>query len=303
MNRGSKELVSIDEARTTSASGFDGLVFAGGGCRCFWQAGFFHEVQPRLEIKPKFVAAASAGASLASVAIIGRAESALANFKRAAAGNPSNVHLDKLLGPAPIFPHAALFRDTILETIDAEALQSLQQGPEFRVALTRPPRSPLGLAPSLLAGLVAYQLDRWVNDRIHATWPRRLGFKVEWAQVNRCQSIEELADLLLHTSCTPPFTPALRRDGKPVIDGGLSNNVPIDALPECRRILVLLTRSYAKLANTERLVYAQPSREIPIAKWDYTSPRGLQEAFDLGRRDGENFAKAMRGEPPLDLAE
>jgi len=29
---------------------------------------------------------------------------------------------------------------------------------------------------------------------------------------------------------------------------------------------------------------------VPIYKWDYTSPAGLQAAFDLGRRDGERFA-------------
>ncbi|HSV96461.1 MAG TPA: patatin-like phospholipase family protein, partial [Spirochaetota bacterium] len=37
--------------------------------------------------------------------------------------------------------------------------------------------------------------------------------------------------------------------------------------------------------------YVQPSQPSPIAKWDYTSPRGIQEVFDLGRRDGEYFAK------------
>jgi hypothetical protein len=35
--------------------------------------------------------------------------------------------------------------------------------------------------------------------------------------------------------------------------------------------------------------FAQPSRPIPVAKWDYTRPDLLQETYDLGRRDGERF--------------
>jgi predicted patatin/cPLA2 family phospholipase len=112
---------------------------------------------------------------------------------------------------------------------------------------------------------------------------------VEWARVDQCASVEELSDLLLHTSCTPPFTPAFQRDGSPVLDGGLTDNVPLAALPECERVLVLLTRRYPNLPDSDRVCYVQPSRSIPIGAWDYTNPAAIQDAFDLGRRDGEHF--------------
>jgi hypothetical protein len=35
-----------------------------------------------------------------------------------------------------------------------------------------------------------------------------------------------------------------------------------------------------------------------VWSWDYTNPAGLQAAFDLGRRDGERFAAAQRGQSP-----
>jgi hypothetical protein len=33
-----------------------------------------------------------------------------------------------------------------------------------------------------------------------------------------------------------------------------------------------------------------------VSAWDYTDPAGIQAAFDLGRRDGEAFARASTKE-------
>ncbi len=80
-----------------------------------------------------------------------------------------------------------------------------------------------------------------------------------------------------------------------MLDGGLIDNVPLRALSKNEgNVLVLLTRQYAESAIpvVPGRVYVQPSRPSPIAKWDYTNPRGIQEVFDRVRRDGENFAKA-----------
>ncbi len=44
---------------------YDAVVFAGGGCRCFWQAGFWTEAAPALELAPRQVAGVSAGSAFA----------------------------------------------------------------------------------------------------------------------------------------------------------------------------------------------------------------------------------------------
>ena len=36
-----------------------------------------------------------------------------------------------------------------------------------------------------------------------------------------------------------------------------------------------------------------PSQPIPIDKWDYTSPSLVDQTYDLGRRDGEDFLNAF----------
>lgn len=274
-----------------SALDYDGMVFAGGGCRCFWQAGFFAEASLRMPLSPRAVAAASAGAALACVSLTGLGERAVRNFKQRAASNPRNLYPRRLLSSEPVFPHAGLFRDAIHETIDDDAFAALRSGPSFRVALTRAPRSAFGVGPSVFAGLFAYQLERWATGRVHGRWPRRLGLRVDWARADECESVEELADLLLHTSCTPPFTPAFSRDGHPVLDGGLTDNVPVAALDDCERVLVLLSRQFRRVPRSERLTYVQPSEPLAIGGWDYTDPAAIQRTFDLGRRDGEAFAK------------
>jgi hypothetical protein len=44
---------------------------------------------------------------------------------------------------------------------------------------------------------------------------------------------------------------------------------------------------------------------VPIAEWDYTRPDLIQATYDLGRRDGEAFARAnatretASGEAPI----
>ena len=88
----------------------------------------------------------------------------------------------------------------------------------------------------------------------------------------------------------------LRRGGRPVLDGGMVDNVPVDALdPAPGDVLVLVTRLYPRpqmftVAHGEqRRLYVQPSSKVPISSWDYTSPSQMRHAYDLGRRDGEHF--------------
>jgi len=44
---------------------FTSIVFAGGGSRCMWQAGFVEELRERIELKPVRIASVSAGAAVA----------------------------------------------------------------------------------------------------------------------------------------------------------------------------------------------------------------------------------------------
>ena len=89
------------------------------------------------------------------------------------------------------------------------------------------------------------------------------------------------------------MTPLYRRSGRAVFDGGLTDHVPLETVAGARSTLVLLTRPYpaAWIPRVEGRTYVMPSETIPVQRWDYTSPELVQRAYDLGRRDGEAFAR------------
>ena len=105
-----------------------------------------------------------------------------------------------------------------------------------------------------------------------------------------------MTDLIMCSSCTPPFLPVMRHKGRVTLDGGIIDNVPVYAVSDRRDrgdILVLLSRQYndRRIPDVPGRVYVQPSEAPPVSKWDYTNPSGLQKAYDMGRRDGETFLK------------
>ena len=210
--------------------------------------------------------------------------------------NPRNVYPANALRGVPIFPHDAIYRHTIRATLDAAALARLHAGPDIRISLGR---RPVWAGPrlALSLGVMAFLAEQpGRNQRVHAVWGRRLGFRRETASVQQCRTPEELTELILHSSCTPPLTPSYRRGVEPVFDGGIYDNVPLETAGLGRETLVLLTRRFPERALPQRpgLTYVQPSEPIPVAKWDYTSPERVERTFAQGRRDGERFAEQAR---------
>jgi len=270
---------------------YDAVVFAGGGCRCFWQAGFWKETAPALELAPRVVSAVSAGSAFACAIFANAVEGVLEEFTRRAAANRSNVYPGNALRGRPVFPHEEIYRGTILAVLDDEAVGRLHRGPDIRVSVARPPAW-LGDRSGLLAALMAYQVESRAL-RVHALWARRLGFTTEGIPVSECLHPEQIAELILHSSCSPPATPFYRREGRAVLDGGLVDNAPVDLVGPARETLVLLTRHYDEraLPRIPGRHYVCPSEPVPIEKWDYTSPERVWRTYDLGRRDGEAFAR------------
>lgn len=274
---------------------FDNVVFAGGGNRCLWQAGFYQAVAAAFGAAPVRAAAASAGAAVAVVLFAGRVDAALAHFKRATAANRRNVHWANALRRAPMFPHAAMYRNALLAVIDDRALATLHAGPDLRVPVTRAPRW-LGVRTGFAVAALADAVEHAIGPPVHPQLALRLGFRTDYEPVRKCSTPEALADLVLASSCTPPFTPLLRYGGAPAFDGGIADNVPVAGLGEVTgRTLILLARRYPRLPAHPLRVYVQPSAVVPVSSWDYTNPTGLQAAFDLGRRDGDAYARGVAG--------
>lgn len=280
-------------------SPFRAVVFAGGGDRCVWQCGFWQEAAPALNISPEIAAGVSAGATMACMIFAGRIEPAMAHMKAAMAGNPRNVYLKNILNDRPVFPHSAIYRNAILAVMDDDALAGLRRGPDLRVLLARPPRW-AGPRTAVFVGIACYALEKHIKAPVHPEWTVKAGFRPEVVSIRECRTSEDVADLLLASSCTPPVIPVMYRNGRPVLDGGLVDNVPVCALDGYDPpTLVLLTRRYRpeQIPRQPGRLYVQPSRPIAVGKWDYTNPQGLQDAYDLGREDGARFAAEFSAAP------
>jgi predicted acylesterase/phospholipase RssA len=279
--------------------GYDALVLGGGGCRCFWQAGFWTEAAPALGLAPRVVAGVSAGAAFACAIAAGVLGRVLEDFSHRVAANERNAYPVNALKGRPVFPHERIYRGTILAALDQEAYERLQAGPEVRISVARPPAWS-GRRSGYAVGLLAYLAERQLDDGVHTSWGRRLGFRNEVVSARSCRSREELADLILQSSCVPPITPAYRRAGRPVLDGGIYDPVPIEAVDGAQHSLVLLSWRHREdvLPRVPGRTYVQPSEPIRIHKWDYTSPELVRRTYDLGRADGERFVRRFAESEP-----
>lgn len=273
---------------------FKSIVFSGGGSRCVWQAGFYHVLSKHSEFKPKNIAAASAGATMACLILAGKTHEGLDYFKDVTSKNEKNAYWSNLFSDRPVFPHYEIYRKMILDLFDESAISKLKKGPKIKILISQPPFW-LGPRSGTLVGILAYSIEKKLIYPVHPKLATRLGFKPIVVSIDEIDDVNGLADLLLQSSCTPPFVPVMRRNGKPTLDGGLIDNVPLRILGKSPdKTLVLLSRQYPeeKVSNTDKIFYVQPSEPINIDKWDYTNPEGLQYVYDLGIKDADSFVSS-----------
>ncbi len=276
---------------------FEQVVFAGGGQRCWWQAGFWDAFAPATGLAPQVVGAVSAGAATACMLLANDSRNGLAYYREALAGSPRNAYWGNLLRRgAPVFPHEAIYRRALHALLGGARFERLRRGgTDIRIVHAEPPAR-LGPRTAVAFGLLAYSLERSLVNPLHPTWGRRLGFTPRITRVADCPDIESLVALIIASSCTPPFTALQYADGKPALDGGLVDNVPVDAVAPDRSTLVLTSRRYPARAPIFMLgmrTYMQPSRPIPVSRWDYTAPALYEAVYRLGRKDGERAVAAI----------
>ena len=271
---------------------YKGVVFAGGGSRCFWQAGFWQAAAPALNLTPNAVAAVSAGASIACHILSGEVQTAMAYYQAAHARRAQHDPP----GRNPFWPDPtglAIYRGALESVLEGEPFARLKQGPDLRIFMSRPPdwaKSGLGVC----LGYLGYSLDKSMGDPVHHRFARRLGFQPVVGHASQCATVKELTDLVVASSCLPPMVPWCRWDGNRVVDGGILDNAPVEVLePSETPVLVLLTRRYPahELRGHPGVTYAQPSRDPVISKWEKANPDLVRQSYEQGLRDGELFAR------------
>jgi predicted acylesterase/phospholipase RssA len=281
---------------------FDQVVFAGGGNRCWWQAGFWHALNEQHPQTPSRIVAISAGAATACL-LYARpgpegANWALNYYQEALKDVKKNANWENLWNDKKIFPHHGLYSEA-LRNILTHSPDNLKQSPEIWIGVAHIP-SWLGPKSAVFLGLIAYNFEKHVLKNLHPKLGRWLGFKREFVKAQDCQNLDDLKELILQSSCTPPFTPVMYRNGDAVLDGGLVDNVPIDGLftpkdGKISEVLVLVTRRYplpdvfVRELPGLRLTYVQPSKKVPISSWDYTRRDLMMPTYQQGLDDARSL--------------
>jgi predicted acylesterase/phospholipase RssA len=269
------------------------LTLAGGGNRAFYQAGLLNRWADRLLPRVRVIASCSAGACVATVFLAGRSDVTNEFWKQRRAGVTRNLDLRKLLVGQRPAPHGEVYRDTMVFAMRDGGLERLRQQPFPILVLTTGWPNWLPTTPAMLVGLAAYNLEkRLYPARVHPLFGRRLGFIPVAFDARDCETPEQLADLILASSASPPFTPVGQYGGQRLLDGGLVDNAPAflaEQMAGVRRHLIMLTRPYPDgvLGRHGNRLYVGPTRPTPISRWDYTRPDLLDATIAMGERESE----------------
>ncbi len=271
------------------------------------QIGLLRRWWPRLEPRVAVVSACSAGASMAVSILSGRELETSAYWLGRRAGVTRNLDWLRLLRGERPTPHTPIYRDTVGYALSEGGFERIRALPfPFLVLTTAPPRwLPMPIAAVL--GMSAYSIERkFHGGRLHPGSARRLGFRPVVYDLRKCAGPEDVVDLVLASSATPPFTPVGRRDGTALLDGGLVDNAPAfvaERAVAVRRHLVLLTRPYppASVGRKGLRWYLCPSEPVPISRWEYTRPDLIEATIALGDREAVRRDDELRRF--LDLSE
>ncbi len=264
------------------------LVFAGGGNRCWWQAGLLTELFESGFTRPQRFVGTSGGAAVAASLLTMGAQHALDTCIAAYAGNPSIFDFSRR--PKIRFAHTTIYPAWIASFLNAESFSKFRASTtSLTVAVTRPTKL-LGVGASALAGTLAYLVEKYWSKSLHPRLPRRLGLRQDFLTICADTSMEDAQALLVASATAPPIMPARRINGAFALDGGFVDSAPVEEqTPEQRRrTLVLLTRHYPDLPTLFNLgdrTYLQPSAKVPVSTWDCTSKTDVARAFEMGRRD------------------
>lgn len=273
-------------------SAFDTIIFAGGGNRCFWQAGLMQHWTAKVRAQ-RFVGT-SAGAAMATAFLASHIEVAISACQRLFDANPKFHETNRSPNQRGWFAHERIYPTWIAAFADATAAQKLSEDTRvLQIGVCRLPQY-LPTSIGLALGTVGYLIDKHLSHRLHPKFPAQLGYVMQIIDVAQHASAAALQNLLVASAAAAPILLGRRLEGELAYDGGFADNAP---RPEKRATdemqLVLLTRHYPHRPRAfffEERWYLQPSKRVPVSTFDCTFKTQIRGAFELGLSDARAFS-------------
>ncbi|MDT7806196.1 MAG: hypothetical protein QOJ70_9 [Acidobacteriota bacterium] len=275
------------------------ITFAGGGNKSFYQFGLMRGWREHLLPRVRVMTACSAGACVAALLLSGRESEVEEFWKRRCADVKRNFEWRRLLRGRRPTPHGGLYRELLLHAFAEGGLARLRSQPFPLLVLTSAFPRPMPSSVAALLGLCVYSLDQRPGAKHRTPLARRVGFRPLVFDARQCSTPEELADLIIATSATPPFTPTGRFRGHRLLDGGIIDPAPAflaDDVAGVKHSLVLLTAprpAEDEAQPSSRRLYIAPRSALPVRTWDFTRPDLLEATIATGRRDAEHYGPQL----------
>ena len=277
-----------------------GLTLAGGGSRSFYQVGLLDRWGAQLRPRLAAVAGVSAGACVSAVWLAGRTEAMREFWHWRRRDVKSNFEWRRLLRGERPTPQGPVYRDSLVHAFQGGGLETLRACEiPMLVMVAVPPRRLHPLA-GMLFGYGVYMAEKKIwPATLHPRAGRKIGFVPRVFDARLCESPEEVADLILASSATPPFLPFGSYRGERYLDGGMVDNVPAFAVEQVagvRRNLVMMTRPYParSLGIHGPRLYLAPSGLTPVTCWDYTSSERVEATLAMGRSEADMHAPLLQ---------
>jgi predicted acylesterase/phospholipase RssA len=283
-----------EDVRAYALDGVETLVFAGGGNRCWWQAGAIGHLMSRDMRLPRSLIGTSAGAAVAASCMTRHPDVALHACLKLYAENARVFDWSGLSRLRLKFAHQYVYPAWLNSFLNADTIDDIRNSSSrLTVALTRPARL-LGTRGSVIAGTFAYLIDRYLWNSIHPRLPKIMGLRQDFVTLNDCATLEVAQSLLIAAASAPPIMQPQMVGGSHAFDGGYTDNapIPLQSVDERSKTLVLLSRHYPKLPRLFRWAgrtYWQPSQRVPVSTWDCTTKTTVRDAYELGLRDAEQI--------------
>lgn len=276
-----------------------GLTLAGGGNRSFYQQALLEAWGEQLWPRVAAVSSSSAGAAIVTLLLAGRSSQARAHWDVLRRGITKNLDPARLLRGQTLAPHGPIYRSTIIHGLEQGGLERLRAVPFPVLVLCAVPPAHLPDSVATALGLGTYALEKKLRPRLlHPRVGSRLGFREFVFDARDCETPDELADLVLASSSTPPFTPVGNFRGQRLLDGGIIDVAPaflVERVAGVQKNLILLTRRYPSgvTGRVGTRLYLEPTAPIPIHRWDYRESADVEATVQLGRHDAQYFARGL----------
>lgn len=272
-----------------------GLTFGGGGNKAFYQFGIMRRWSERLLPRVGGVAACSAGACVAALLLSGRDSEVTERWRRERGGATKNFEWPRLLAGRNPMRHEEVYRAALLHAFDGGGFERIRERPfPFLILTTAFPKMMPSVAAALL-GMCLYKLGKRAGGKkLDTPLTLRAGFAGAAYDARDCESPVELANLIIASSATPPFTSIGRFAGRRLLDGGIIDTVPaslVEAVPGVVRNVILLTSppQPGAVDGEGARLYIGPSASLLLKSWDLTRPHLIDEVIAQGERDADRY--------------